>query len=122
MLSPFDSLIWDRPRTERIFGFVHRLEAYVPRPKRVYGYYAMPLLSGGRLLGRVDPAREGGTLVARHAAFEGTVARAAKAVPAMARALVEAARWVGCGEVRVGRTTPAELHAPLSETVRRARS
>lgn len=122
LLSPFDSLIWDRPRTERIFGFVHRLEAYVPRPKRVYGYYAMPLLSGGRLLGRVDPAREGGTLVARHAAFEGTVARAAKAVPAMATALVEAARWVGCGEVRVGRTTPAELHAPLSETVRRARS
>jgi uncharacterized protein YcaQ len=65
LLSPFDSLIWDRGRTERIFGFTHRLEAYVPRARRVHGYFAMPLLSGGRLLGRVDPAREGRTLVAR---------------------------------------------------------
>ncbi|MFC9064746.1 winged helix DNA-binding domain-containing protein [Streptomyces carpaticus] len=113
LLSPFDSLIWDRARTERIFGFVHRLEAYVPRPRRVYGYFAMPLLSGGRLLGRVDPAREGATLVARHAAFEGGPERAAKSVPAMAEALVEAASWVGAEAVRVERTTPEELHVPL---------
>ncbi|SOD64937.1 hypothetical protein SAMN06297387_12014 [Streptomyces zhaozhouensis] len=114
LLSPFDSLVWDRPRTERIFGFFHRLEAYVPRPKRIYGYFAMPLLAGGRLLGRVDPAREGRTLVARHAAFEGQTHRAEKAVPAMAQALVEAAGWVGCDQVRVERCTPAELAAPLA--------
>ncbi|GAA3883616.1 winged helix-turn-helix domain-containing protein [Streptomyces sedi] len=114
LLSPFDSLVWDRPRTERIFGFYHRLEAYVPRPKRIYGYFAMPLLAGGRLLGRVDPAREGRTLVARHAAFEGQTHQARKAVPAMARALVEAAGWVGCDQVRVERCTPAELAAPLT--------
>jgi uncharacterized protein len=120
LLSPFDSLIWDRPRTERIFGFTHRLEAYVPRPKRIYGYFAMPVLSGGRLLGRVDPAREGGTLVARHAAFEGPPARARKAVPAVADALVEAAGWVDCPDVRVERTTPAELHQPLADAVGRA--
>ncbi|MFC7310487.1 winged helix-turn-helix domain-containing protein [Streptomyces monticola] len=109
LLSPFDSLIWERARTERIFGFTHRLEAYVPRPKRVYGYFAMPLLAGGRLLGRVDPARDGRTLVARHASLE-----TPKAVGPMAKALTEAAGWVGCDQVRVERVTPAELHAPLT--------
>jgi uncharacterized protein YcaQ len=108
LLSPFDSLIWDRPRTERIFGFTHRLEAYVPKPKRIHGYFAMPLLAGGRLLGRADPAREGTTLVARQVSLE-----SAKAVSEMAKALGEAASWVGCTDVRVDRTTPAELHAPL---------
>ncbi|RFU85367.1 winged helix-turn-helix domain-containing protein [Streptomyces triticagri] len=108
LLSPFDSLIWERARTERIFGFTHRLEAYVPRQKRVYGYFAMPLLSGGRLHGRVDPAREGSTLVARHASLDSP-----KAVEPMARALTEAASWVGCSDVRVERVTPQELHAPL---------
>ncbi|MFJ6700817.1 winged helix-turn-helix domain-containing protein [Streptomyces sp. NPDC091272] len=108
LLSPFDSLIWDRPRTERVFGFTHRLEAYVPRPKRIHGYFAMPLLSGGRLLGRADPAREGSTLIARQVSLESP-----KAAPAMAEALREAASWVGCTEVRLDRTTPAELHPLL---------
>ncbi|MFF2196785.1 winged helix-turn-helix domain-containing protein [Streptomyces sp. NPDC058157] len=98
LLSPFDSLVWDRPRTERIFGFTHRLEAYVPKPKRVHGYFAMPLLAGGRLQGRVDPGREGRTLVARQLSLT-----TPKAAGAMAEALWEAARWVGCEDVRVER-------------------
>ncbi|MET7637613.1 crosslink repair DNA glycosylase YcaQ family protein [Streptomyces sp. NPDC005438] len=98
LLSPFDSLVWDRPRTERIFDFTHRLEAYVPRPRRVHGYFAMPLLSGGRLLGRVDPAREERTLVARQVSM-----RRPSAAPAMAKALWEAASWVGCERVRLDR-------------------
>lgn len=69
LLSPFDSLIWERARTERIFDFTHRLEAYVPKQKRIHGYFAMPLLAGGKLQGRVDPAREGTTLVARQASL-----------------------------------------------------
>ncbi|WP_030209859.1 winged helix-turn-helix domain-containing protein [Streptomyces bikiniensis] len=96
LLSPFDSLIWERARTERIFGFTHRLEAYVPKQKRVHGYFAMPVLAGGRLVGRVDPAREGRTLVARQITLDGP-----KAVPAVARALREAAEWVGCDTVTV---------------------
>ncbi|MFE0044800.1 winged helix-turn-helix domain-containing protein [Streptomyces albireticuli] len=108
LLSPFDSLIWDRPRTERIFGFTHRLEAYTPKAKRVHGYFAMPLLTGGRLAGRVDPGREGRTLVARQVSLDG-----AKAVEPMARALREAAEWVGCDSVRIERCDDARLAAAL---------
>lgn len=109
LLSPFDSLIWERARTERIFGFTHRLEAYVPKPKRVHGYFAMPVLAGGRLVGRVDPAREGRTLVARQVTLDGP-----KAVPAVAEALVEAASWVNCADVRVERVDEPGLREPLT--------
>ncbi|MGW0422013.1 winged helix-turn-helix domain-containing protein [Streptomyces sp. NPDC003015] len=108
LLSPFDSLIWERARTERIFGFTHRLEAYVPKPKRVYGYFAMPVLAGGRLVGRVDPAREGSTLVARQVTVDGP-----KAVPAVAQALAEAASWVDCTDIRVERVDAPDLREPL---------
>ncbi|MFR9800149.1 winged helix-turn-helix domain-containing protein [Streptomyces sp. MS06] len=108
LLSPFDSLIWERARTERIFGFTHRLEAYVPKHKRIHGYFAMPVLAGGRLVGRVDPARQGRTLVARQVTLDG-----ARAVPAVARALVEGASWVDCTDVRVERVDAPELREPL---------
>ncbi|MBM9510696.1 winged helix-turn-helix domain-containing protein [Actinacidiphila acididurans] len=115
LLSPFDSLVWDRPRTERIFGFTHRLEAYTPKPKRVHGYFAMPLLAGGRLVGRVDPAREGRTLVARQVSLDGS-----KAVQPAADAMAEAAGWVGCDEVRVEKVLPETLREPLVTAVKRA--
>jgi uncharacterized protein YcaQ len=115
LLSPFDSLIWERARTERIFGFTHRLEAYVPKPKRVYGYFAMPVLAGGRLVGRVDPAREGRTLVAKQVTVDEL-----KAVPAVAQALVEAASWVDCTDVRVERVAAPELREPLVRELARA--
>ncbi|GGQ95387.1 hypothetical protein GCM10010267_67510 [Streptomyces griseorubens] len=114
LLSPFDSLIWERARTERIFGFTHRLEAYVPKPKRVHGYFAMPVLAGGRLVGRVDPAREGRTLVAKQVTVDGP-----KAVPQVAQALVEAAGWVGCTDVRVERVDAPELREPLTAELAR---
>ncbi len=109
LLSPFDSLIWDRARTERLFGFTHRLEAYVPKPKRVHGYFAMPVLAGGRLVGRVDPAREGRTLVAKQVTLDDR-----KAAPAVARALVEAAGWVDCTDVRVERVDAPGLREALT--------
>ncbi|MFJ1804563.1 MULTISPECIES: winged helix-turn-helix domain-containing protein [unclassified Streptomyces] len=115
LLSPFDSLIWERARTERIFGFTHRLEAYVPKPKRIHGYFAMPVLAGGRLVGRVDPAREGRTLVARQVSLDGP-----KAVPAVAQALLEAATWVDCTDVRVERVDAPDLREPLMKELTRA--
>ena len=101
LLSPFDSLVWDRARTERLFGFQHRLEAYVPAHKRVHGYFAMPLLAAGRMAGRVDPGREGTTLVAKQVSVE------AGAEEALAQALREAAEWVGCDAVELRRVQPA---------------
>jgi uncharacterized protein YcaQ len=113
LLSPFDSLVWDRRRTRRVFGFDHRLEAYVPAAKREHGYFAMPLVAGGRLAGRVDPKREGRTLHARQVSLE------PRAVERMAAALREAAEWVGCDAVALGTVVPREaapaLRAALGE-------
>jgi uncharacterized protein len=108
LLSPFDSLVWDRKRTLRVFGFEHSLEAYVPQAKRVHGYFTMPLLAGGRLVGRVDPARSGRTLIARKL----TMDKPAAAEP-MARALAEAASWVGCDNVKLQQVEPQQLEPRL---------
>jgi uncharacterized protein len=108
LLSPFDSLIWDRKRTLRMFGYRHLFEPYVPKEKRERGYFTMPLLAGGQIAGWVDPARSGKTLVARNVFLEKPAA-----VTPMARALAEAAQWTGCDNVIAERVQPAPLAQPL---------
>lgn len=56
LLSPFDNLIWNRHRTEQLWNFFYRLECYTPEPRRIYGYYTLPILHRGRLIGRLDPS------------------------------------------------------------------
>ena len=111
MLSPFDSLVWDRARTARIFGLDHRLEAYVPKPLRQHGYFSMPVLAGGQLVARVDPARVNGTLIARQVTVipeHATPARLSATAGAIHQALREAATWVGCDSVAIERVSPVE--------------
>ncbi|HEX9494300.1 MAG TPA: crosslink repair DNA glycosylase YcaQ family protein [Candidatus Limnocylindria bacterium] len=115
LLSPFDSVIFDRPRTLRIFGYAHKFEAYVPAPDRVHGYFVMPVLAGGKIVGRVDPGRTGTTLVAKRVSGKpGSATR-------IARALVEAARWVGCDDVQVLEARPASLKTELRAALRARR-
>src|SRR6185369_16924146 len=79
LLSPFDSLMWHRDRVARLFGFEYRIEVYTPGPKRVHGYYTLPILHHGHLIGRVDSKahRADRKLEVRHVHFEPWFATAA---------------------------------------------
>jgi uncharacterized protein YcaQ len=120
MLSPFDSLVWDRARTSRLFGFDHTLEAYVPAAKRVHGYFTMPVLHGSRLVARVDPKRDGEVLHARTVTFETTRRGVvpASSLAGTARALREAAGWVGATQLQLGRVRPEQAGPALAALLR----
>lgn len=109
LLSPFDSLVWHRPRLERLFDVRLRIEAYTPKHQRQHGYFAMPVLHGGRMLGLVDPARERSTLVARR------ISEFSRDDEGFAHALAEAGRWVGSTSIRVE-------HAASTASARRIQS
>lgn len=106
LLSPFDNLIWERDRTERLFGFRYRLEIYTPAEKRVFGYYVLPFLQDEALVGRVclKADRASGTLKVNAVHLE-PMADADLAIPAMARELKTMAQWLALEQVRVGSAT-----------------
>lgn len=100
LLSPFDSLIWERERTERLFGFRYRLEIYTPQARRVYGYYVLPFLHHERLLARVDlrSERAAGRL-AVHAVHLEEAVLSEEARLALGDSLRALAQWLGLDEV-----------------------
>jgi uncharacterized protein YcaQ len=132
LLSPFDSFLWHRDRVTGLFGFDYRIEVYTPAHRRVHGYYTLPILHDGELIGRIDAKthRAERRLEARHVHFERWFADAEpapvggappeldRALAGLADALSSLARFVGVEDVTIGRVTPGRLRAALVKWVR----
>ncbi len=115
LLSPFDPLVWDRARALAMFDFEYTIECYTPAAKRRYGYFVLPILHRGQLIGRLDAkAHRGDGLFEIKALFlEPGVAPTPALVQAVAKAIVDTARWHGTPKIRLGRTQPVALAKAL---------
>lgn len=102
ILNPFDNLVWDRARTERLFDFFYRIEIYTPSAKRVHGYYVLPFMNDGRLVARIDlkANRQAGSLQVQAAHLEPGAA-AGKSASALASELKRMARWLELERIEV---------------------
>jgi uncharacterized protein YcaQ len=101
LLSPFDPIVWDRARALRMFGLDYRIEIYTPAPKRVYGYYVLPVLQDDRIVARVDlkSDRKAGVLLVQSAWAEAEAD--AETPDRLAALLHETAQWQGLSAVQV---------------------
>ena len=124
LLAPFDSLMWHRQRVARLFGFDYRIEVYVPQPKRIFGYYVLPIMADGHFIGRADikANRQRGRLEVRALHFERWFAKGepppaaawgaldrAHALDRLGEALRSLGTFTGAPDVTLGRVTPAAL-------------
>ena len=115
LLSPFDPVVWDRARALALFGFEYTIECYVPAPKRRYGYYVLPILHRGRLIGRLDAKahRHDGIFEIKALFLEPDVEPTERLLEDLAKAVMVTARWHGTPQIRLVRSRPASVATAL---------
>jgi uncharacterized protein YcaQ len=121
LLSPFDPVVWDRERASALFGFDYRLECYVPAPRRRWGYFVLPVLRRGALVGRLDAKahRKEGIFEVKALYLEPSIRPGEALAADVGRAIAACATWHGTPEVRVLDTEPRRLRAALTACLRR---
>ena len=119
LLSPFDPVVWDRARASELFGFEYRIEVYTPATRRRYGYYSLPILHRGALVGRLDAKahRKRGVFEVKTLHLEPGVLVTEDLVAGLAGALHECAGWHRTPEILVRRSDPPELTRRLPAAV-----
>ena len=120
LLSPFDPVVWDRQRARDLFNFDYTIEVYTPAPKRRFGYYTLPILHRGALVGRLDPKahRDQGVFEVRALALEPGVKPTETMAAELAATLHGLAAWHGTPEVALGRVAPARLGRDLKAALK----
>jgi hypothetical protein len=121
LLSPFDPVVWDRARVQAMFDFDYRLECYTPAPKRRWGYFVLPILRRGRLVGRVDAKahRRDGTMELRVLYLENG-RPSATLYRDLARTFQGFATWHGTPEIKLRKAVPAAVRRELVAALRGA--
>jgi uncharacterized protein YcaQ len=115
LLSPFDPLVWDRARALELFGFDYRIECYTPAAKRRYGYFTLPILHRGKLIGRLDPKahRAQGLFEVKALHLEPGVRATKSMMSDLADALHRLAEWHKTPEIIIGQSDPPAAAARL---------
>lgn len=117
LLSPFDSLVWCRPRNERLFNFHYRIEIYTPQHKRIYGYYVLPFMLNGEIVGRVDvKAYRAERTLRVHASYAEADVDRAEVATHLSAELTEMAAWLDLDDVDVVRR--GNLSSPLRSAMK----
>ena len=121
LLSPFDPLVWDRARALAVFGFEYRIECYTPEPKRIYGYFTLPILRRGALVGRVDAKahRKEGRFEVKALYLEPGVVVDDLFLHDIATALQQAADWHRTPVIELVATEPKGLLRRLKSSLRK---